>query len=245
MAASQKSSHDSLLWLLLPSFLLSFFPSFLLVLVLIFSSFFFVMHAYICTWCCWAHDKFYYYWVVPVGLLTPLTLHRLCPLGVFIFPVHIFFAMEGDNSEFMNFTEPTLAFLKEPMSECVWQWARTCCSCYRMPKTLLSPCTHNLSLSQEMIAKTLFFILHHLSPVFLANATVVAFVLLCNSRFTFHCYTQGEPMPTQKSAQKWQLQPFRLLVWNIIKGILLSKAASLNCPILRAKKESMKQEEAT
>ena len=53
--------------------------------------------------------------MVPVGLLTPLTFtrHRLCSLGVFIFPVHIFFAMEGDNSEFMNFTEPPLkAFLK-------------------------------------------------------------------------------------------------------------------------------------
>ena len=41
-----------------------------------------------------------------------------------------------------------------------------------------------------------------------ANATVVAFVLLHNSRFNFHCYTQQEPALSQKSAQKWQLQPF-------------------------------------
>ena len=34
--------------------------------------------------------------------------------------------------------------------------------------------------------------LHPLSPVIFATTTVVAFVLLCNSRFNFHCYTQHE-----------------------------------------------------
>ena len=33
--------------------------------------------------------------------------------------------------------------------------------------------------------------------------TVLAFVLLRNSRFNFHCYTQCEATPTQKSARKW------------------------------------------
>ena len=42
----------------------------------------------------------------------------------------------------------------------------------------------------------------------LANATVVAFVLHCNSRFNFHCHTQREAMSTQKWARKWQLRPF-------------------------------------
>ena len=42
----------------------------------------------------------------------------------------------------------------------------------------------------------------------LANATVVAFVLHCNSRFNFHCHTQREAMSTQKWARKWQLWPF-------------------------------------
>ena len=55
-------------------------------------------------------------------------------------------------------------------------------------------------------AKTLLF--SYLSPVFFANVTAVAFVLLCNSRFNFHCYTQCEAMYTQKLARKWELQPF-------------------------------------
>ena len=37
---------------------------------------------------------------------------------------------------------------------------------------------------------------------------MVAFVLLRNSRFNFHCYTQRETTPTEKSARKWQLRPF-------------------------------------
>ena len=38
--------------------------------------------------------------------------------------------------------------------------------------------------------------------VIFAPATVLAFVLLCDSRFNFHCYAQCEAMPTQKSARK-------------------------------------------
>ena len=41
-----------------------------------------------------------------------------------------------------------------------------------------------------------------------ASETLVAFVLLGNSRLNFHCYTQCEPMPTHKLAWHWQLQPF-------------------------------------
>ena len=47
-------------------------------------------------------------------------------------------------------------------------------------------------------AKTLFSTDHHLSHVIFANATVVAFVFLQNSRFCFHCYTQHEPNPPRK-----------------------------------------------
>ena len=42
----------------------------------------------------------------------------------------------------------------------------------------------------------LFSTLHPLSPVIFATATVVAFVLLRNSRFNFHCYTQRDATPT-------------------------------------------------
>ena len=38
--------------------------------------------------------------------------------------------------------------------------------------------------------------------VIFATATVLAFVLLRNSSFNFHCYTQREATPTQKSARK-------------------------------------------
>ena len=47
-------------------------------------------------------------------------------------------------------------------------------------------------------AKTLFSpTLHHLSPVIIANTTVAASVLICNSRFDFHYYTQRKPMSAQ------------------------------------------------
>ena len=36
----------------------------------------------------------------------------------------------------------------------------------------------------------------------------MAFVLLRNFRFNFHCFTRREATPTQKSAPKWQLRPF-------------------------------------
>ena len=58
--------------------------------------------------------------------------------------------------------------------------------------------------SAEKQCKDIFSILHHL--VILANATVVAFVLLCNYRFNFYCYPQREAKPNQKS--QLQQQPF-------------------------------------
>ena len=69
--------------------------------------------------------------------------------------------------------------------------------------------------------------------IFFANATVLAFVLLCNSRFNIHCDIQREAMPTQKSAQKWRYNLSRLLAWKITKSIHLCKPASLNCPVLQ------------
>ena len=64
------------------------------------------------------------------------------------------------------------------------------------------PKTRDLLVSQNNDAKTLVSTLHLLSPVIFATATVLAFVLLRNSRFNFHCYTQREATPTQKSARK-------------------------------------------
>ena len=59
--------------------------------------------------------------------------------------------------------------------------------------------------SDRKLCKDTVFNLHYLSPGIRANARVVAFALLHNSRFNLQC----EPTPTQKSTQKWQVQPFR------------------------------------
>ena len=61
----------------------------------------------------------------------------------------------------------------------------------------------------------------------------MAFVLLRNSRFNFHCYTQHEAMPTQKLARKWRCDLSWPLARKITKGIHPCKPASLNCPIQR------------
>ena len=55
-----------------------------------------------------------HYWTIQAGLLTPLTFarHRLSPLAAFTSGAY-FFTMEGGDSEFSNFTLPTLkAFLE-------------------------------------------------------------------------------------------------------------------------------------
>ena len=79
--------------------------------------------------------------------------------------------------------------------------------------------------------QTAFFSMHRWSSGQLkndANTTVVAFVLLRNCRFSFHCYTQHEAAPTQKSAPKWQLWRF---VTSYMEHFHLCKPALLNCPV--------------
>ena len=71
-----------------------------------------------------------------------------------------------------------------------------------MPKNAFSLRTRNLLVSQKTTQRHFIFTLHPLSTVIFATATVLAFVLLRNSSFNFHCYTQHEATPTQKSARK-------------------------------------------
>ncbi len=52
-------------------------------------------------------------------------------------------------------------------------------------------------------AKTIFPTLHPLSTVIFATETVLAFVLLRDSRFNFHCYTKREATQTPKSTRKY------------------------------------------
>ena len=95
--------------------------------------------------------------------------------------------MEGSDCELAKFTVPILkAFLKA----CSQNVSGNKQSLVTRP---LDAEKHfffwNSQSSGQQInnAKTLFFpTLHHLSPVIVANTTVVAFVLFHNSRFNFH-----------------------------------------------------------
>ena len=117
--------------------------------------------------------------------------------------------MKGDDNKFVQFTAPTLkAFLKARSQNVSGKKQQLVARATGRPKTYFF---HELAIfwSAEDRCKEFFFpILHHLSPVISANATVVTFLPLRSSRFNFHCYTQREPMPPQKSARKWQLRPF-------------------------------------
>ena len=61
--------------------------------------------------------------------------------------------------------------------------------------------TRDLLVSQKTMQRHFFSALHPLSMVNFATATVLAFVLLRDSRFNFHYYTQREATPTQKLAR--------------------------------------------
>ena len=58
------------------------------------------------------------YWAHQAGLLTPLNFawHRLSPLAAFTSSAY-FFTMEGSDSEFANFTVPTLKTVLEAHSQ--------------------------------------------------------------------------------------------------------------------------------
>ena len=108
--------------------------------------------------------------------------------------------MEGGDSEFANFTLPILKAFLEARSQNVSAGERIAIGC---PKTHFF---HELAIfwsaSPKKHKDTFFPTLHFLSPGMVATATVVAFVLLRNSRFNFHCYAQRKATPTQKSAWK-------------------------------------------
>ena len=71
-----------------------------------------------------------------------------------------------------------------------------------MPQNAFFLRTRDLLVSQKTMQRHLFSTLHPFSTVNFATAAVLAFVLLRDSRFNFHCYTQREATPTQKSARK-------------------------------------------
>ena len=107
-----------------------------------------------------------------------------------------------------------------------------------MPQNAFFLRTRDLLVSPKMTRRHFLSTLHPLFPVIFAIATVVAFVVLLivlfgSSRFNFHCYTQREATPTQKSARKWHCDLSQLLAQKITKGIHLCKPTSLNYPIVK------------
>ena len=150
-------------------------------------------------------------------------------------PVHTLFTMEGGDSEFANFTLPTLKIFLEARSQNVsgdTQWLLA--HAVGCPKTHFF--SHELSIFWSAKKRRKDTFSPHPpspSPVIFASATVVAFVLLRNSRSNFHRYTQREATPTPKSARKWccDRDPAWLLVQKMTKGIHSCKPASQNRPI--------------
>ena len=91
--------------------------------------------------------------------------------------------------------------------------------------------TRDLLVSRKTMQRHFSFILHHLSPVILAKAQVVAYVLFCNSRFSCHCYTQCEPPLLRNRHGSGSCDLSGLLARKITRGIHSCRLASLNCPV--------------
>ena len=88
------------------------------------------------------------------------------------------------------------------------------------PKSI--PPTYSRSSGHLKNDSMTFFLLSFFDPPFsdviLANAAAVTFVLLRNSSFNFHCYTQRETTPADKSDWKWQLPPFATSCMKAYEG---------------------------
>ena len=179
---------------------------------------------------CW-WDRIGLFWAVQVGLLVPLTFAQHCLIPLAAFTSGAYFLHNGRQWICKFYTANFKDIFGGSQSECVWQQAISCCLCYRMPQNAFFSHEITIFWSAKKWCKDIFSTLHPLSPVILATATVVAFVLLHNARFNFHWYTQREATPTQKSARKWHCDLLWLLTWKITKGIHSCKPASLNRPI--------------
>ena len=94
-------------------------------------------------------------WSSSGGLLTPLTFawHHLSPLAAFTFGAY--FLHSGQQWQWIC-TASFKGIFGGPLSECVWQQAITCCSCYRMPQNAFFPQTCDLLISQKTMQTLLF-----------------------------------------------------------------------------------------
>ena len=141
------------------------------------------------------------YWAIQAGLLTPLTFaqHRLSPLAAFTSGAY--FLHSGRRWQWI------CEFYTANVKGIFWgimymEISNNLLLVFRMPQNAFFLCTRNLLISPKTTQRHFLFTLHPLSMVIFATATVLVFVLLHNSNFNFHCYTQCEAMPTQKSARQ-------------------------------------------
>ena len=111
--------------------------------------------------------------------------------------------MEGGDRDLANFTLPTLkAFLAARSQNVSGNKQQVVTRAIGCPKTHFFYELAIIWSAKKRRNDTFFPTLHPLSMVIFATAAVLAFVLLRHSRFNFHCYTQREATPTQKSARK-------------------------------------------
>ena len=83
---------------------------------------------------------------------------------------------------------------------------------------------------KEEDAKTLFPTIHPFSPVIFATATVVAFVLLSNSRFSSHGYTQREATPYSEVGPEMTLRLLATCCAKDYKGHSLVQTCFTEAP---------------
>ena len=98
-----------------------------------------------------------------------------------------------------------------------------------MPQNAFFLRTRNLLVSQKTMQRHFFSTLHPLSMVIFATATVLAFVLLHNSRFNFQLYTAWSNAYSEISLEV-HCDLSQLLAQKLTKRIHSSKPALLNCP---------------
>ena len=93
-------------------------------------------------YCCYLLSIFVTaHWAVQAGLLTPLTFARDLLSFLVAFTSGAYFLHSG--RWWQRICEFYTANFKDifwgPYSECFWQQAKTCCSCYRMPQNVPTP----------------------------------------------------------------------------------------------------------
>ena len=162
------------------------------------------------------------YWAVQAGLLTPLTFarHRLSPLAAFTSGAC--FLHNGRRWQWI------CEFYTANFKGHFWRPVVTICLATSNNLLLVHPKdapnafvprNRDLLVSQKTTQRHFLPTLHPLSPVIFATATVVAFVLLRNSRFNFH-KTISWIECRNSLASDWHRNGYDLNAYNNVRDIL-------------------------